>query len=287
MPLVSGALAFFAGLYLAGIRAVARRHPVRPWPRRRTLAFLGGLAVIAVALQGSDGVYDDVLLRAHMVQHLLLIMAAPPLLVYGRPVTLLLHAVRGAWHRGVIRVVRSRAATTLTWPPLTVALYSLVVLGTHLTPLILARGWLHDAEHIAYLVAGYLFFLPVVGAEPIRWRPSRFYRYVLLLAAMPADIVVGAAYMVAGPFGPYRAADVHGAGLIMLAGSELVMASLAMLIAVGLVRSPSGSDGRTRPASTLEEYNARLAALAGAGSPTRRPLSGPSAAPEDFYRNAT
>jgi quinol-cytochrome oxidoreductase complex cytochrome b subunit len=48
-----------------------------------------GLAVVAVALQGSAGVHDDVLFSAHMVQHLLLIMAAPPLLVFGRPVTLL------------------------------------------------------------------------------------------------------------------------------------------------------------------------------------------------------
>jgi len=80
--------------------------------------------VIATAIQGSDGVYDDVLLCAHMVQHLLLIMVAPPLLVYGRPVTLLLHATRNPWHGWVIRVVRSTTVTALTWPPFCVALYS-------------------------------------------------------------------------------------------------------------------------------------------------------------------
>ena len=85
MSLVSVPLALFAALYLAGAQAVARRHPARPWPRSHTAAFLAGLAAIAVAIQGSDGVYNDVLLHAHMVQHLLLIMAAPPLPVYGRP----------------------------------------------------------------------------------------------------------------------------------------------------------------------------------------------------------
>src|SRR5205807_1891155 len=90
VPFASVPLALCAALYLAGTRAVARAHPARPWPGARSTAFLAGLAVIAAAVCGSDGVYDDVLLRAHMVQHLLLIMVAPPLLVYGRPVTLLL-----------------------------------------------------------------------------------------------------------------------------------------------------------------------------------------------------
>jgi putative copper resistance protein D len=258
VPLVSGSLLLLTALYLTGVRAVARRHPVRPWPRTRTAAFLGGLTAIAVAIQGSDGVYDDVLLRAHMVQHLLLIMVAPPLLVYGRPVTLLLHATRNGWHRRVIRVVRSRAATALTWPPFSLALYSSVVLAAHLTPLVLATGWLHDAEHLAYLVAGYLFFLPVVGSEPARWRPSLFSRYLLLLAAMPADIATGAVLMLARPFGGYSAADVHTAGVIMLAGGELVMTALALLLAVNLMRSP-GTAGES--AAGLKEYNAYLSRL--------------------------
>lgn len=258
VPLVSVPLALGAALYLAGTRAVARRHPARPWPRGRSAAFLAGLAVIAAAICGSDGVYDDVLLRAHMVQHLLLIMVAPPLLVYGRPVTLLLHAARNPWHARVIRVLRSPAVTALTWPPLCVLLYSAVVLGTHLTPLILARGWLHDGEHLAYLVAGYLFFLPVIGSEPARWRPSLFGRYLLLLAVMPADIVTGAFLMLTRPFGGYGAADVHDAGIIMLGGSELIMTALALLIAARLVH-PRAAAGEA--AGGLGEYNAYLARL--------------------------
>jgi cytochrome c oxidase assembly factor CtaG len=259
-PLASGALAAGAGLYLAGTRTVARRHPGRPWPRRRTLAFGAALCAIAVATQGADAVYDDVALRAHMVQHLLLIMVAPPLLVFGRPVTLLLHATRNPWHTRAKRVVRSRAAAALTWPPLGVAVYSAVVLATHLTPLILARGALHEAEHVAYLAAGYLFFLPVIGSEPTRWRLSLFARYLLILAVMPADIVTGAAYLLARPFGGYTAADVHLAGLIMLAGSDAIMVMLAALLAVGLVRAPD-RPAASGAAAGLEAYNAYLASL--------------------------
>jgi putative copper resistance protein D len=257
VPLAVVPLALCAVLYLAGMAAVAQAHPARPWPWVRATAFLAGLAAIAIAVCGSDGVYDDVLLRAHMVQHLLLIMVAPPLLVYGRPFTLLLHATRNPWHRWALRAIRSTTAAALTWPPGCVLLYSAVVLGTHLSPLILAAGWPHDAEHVAYLAAGYLFFLPVVGSEPTRWRPSLFARYLLLLAAMPADIATGAVLMLVRPFGGYSAADVHTAGLIMLSGSEALMTALAVLLATNLIRTPA--DRGT--VSGLADYNAALASL--------------------------
>jgi cytochrome c oxidase assembly factor CtaG len=260
-PLASVPLVVLAGLYLASVRAVARRHPARPWPWGRTLAFLAGLCAIAVATQGYDAVYDDVLLPARMVQHLLLIMVAPPLLVFGRPITLLLHATRNPWHTRVKRMVRSRAAAAVTWPPFGVGVYSAVVAGTHLTPLILATGPLRDAEHVAYLVAGYLFFLPVIGSERAYWRPSLFARYLLLLAAMPADVVTGAAYLLARRFGDYSTADVHLSGLIMLAGSDVIMVALAALLAMGLVRSGDLSAASRRAPAGLEAYNAYLASL--------------------------
>jgi putative membrane protein len=112
-----------------------------------------------------------------------------------------------------------------------VALYCAAVLGTHLTGLLLVRGAAHDAEHCAYLAAGYLYFLPVVGSEPVRWRVSVLGRYLLLLAAMPADMATGAILMLHGPLGPYGAADVHAAGIIMLAGSDLLMTGYAVALA--------------------------------------------------------
>src|SRR6185437_445541 len=179
------------------------------------------------------------------------------------------HATRNPWHARAVRLVRSRPVTALTWPPFTAAWYSLVVLGTHLTPLILATGWLHDFEHLAYLVAGYLFFLPVAGSEPARWRLSLFARYLLLVAVMPADIVTGAYLMLTRPFGGYSAADVNAAGVIMLAGSELIMTVLAGLLAVKLVRSPGTA---REAASGLAEYNASLARLGADAPRAGRPL---------------
>src|SRR5262249_1646436 len=91
-PVVTAATGLAGAAYLWGAWRVGRRHPARPWPWWRTALFLGGLAVVILATETGIGAYDDVLAWDHMVQHLLLLMVAPPLLVAGQPVTLLLHA---------------------------------------------------------------------------------------------------------------------------------------------------------------------------------------------------
>lgn len=259
-PVINALLAAGAAGYLLGVYRVARRgrrgrrgrrHTARPWPARWTTAYLLGLAVIAVATQSSIGAYDDVLFSVHMVQHLLLIMIAPPLLITGRPVTLLLHAARNPLHTWVKRAVRSRVVTALTWPPATTALYAAVVAGTHLTPfmnLVLTNSAVHDAEHALYVFTGYLYFLPIIGSEPIRWRMGMFGRYLMLLAATPVDTAVGVILMLAPrelfpayartgrTWGPTLVADLHEGGFIMFAGSDLIMTVLGMVMAAGIVR---------------------------------------------------
>jgi putative copper resistance protein D len=277
-PVVSGLLILLAAGYLTGTWRVRRRHPARPWPLARTLAFFLGLAVIAVATQSSIGAYDDVLFSVHMVQHLLLIMVAPPLLVAGRPITLLLHASRNPLHTWVKRIVRSRTVTALTWPPGTVILYAVVVAATHLTPfmnLVLTNDAVHNAEHALYLLVGYLYFLPLIGSEPLRWRVSPFGRYALLLATMPVDTAVGVvlmllpheifpAYAQTGRhWGPGLVTDLHQGGFIMFAGSDLIMALLGVTLAVSLVRQPPARSAPGRPdaAAALDAYNAHLRSL--------------------------
>src|SRR6185437_3208499 len=80
-PVVTVFSAVVAAAYLWGALRVRRRHPLRPWPLRRTIPFLFGLLVINLATQRGIGTYDDTLFWDHMIQHLMLIMIAPPLLV--------------------------------------------------------------------------------------------------------------------------------------------------------------------------------------------------------------
>jgi hypothetical protein len=83
-------------------------------------------------------------------------------------------------------------------------------------------------------------------------------RYLLILAAMPADMATGAVLMLYGPLGPYTAGDVRAAGVIMLAGSDLVMTGVAVALTASLL---AGRGKRTAPAADLAAYNARLASL--------------------------
>ncbi len=243
-PVVTVAVALTGAAYLWGVRRVARRHPARPWPWWRTLLFLGGLAVVVLATEGGIGAYDDVLFWDHMVQHLLLLMVAPPMLVVGQPVTLLLHASRNPLHTWAKRVVRSRVVAFLTWPPFGLAAYAATVAGTHLTGLtheILVNQTLHNAEHVLYLVVGYLFFLPLLGHEPIRWRVSYPIRLLILVLAMPVDTFTGLVLGYAGrgyvvtvpprpPGAPGPVEDVHWAGAVMWIGGDALMLAFMMIV---------------------------------------------------------
>jgi cytochrome c oxidase assembly factor CtaG len=244
-PVVTGAVVVAAGLYLWGVRRVARRHPARPWPAWRTWMFLGGLAVVVLATESGIGSYDDVLFWDHMVQHLMLIMVAPPLLIVGQPITLLLHASRNPLHTWVKRIVRSRLASFLTWPVFGIAAYAGVVAVAHLTglaDLVDTNPALHNAEHVAFLVVGYLFFLPVLGREPIRWRLSYPVRFIILVLVMPVDTFTGLVlgYGTAGtpgvPQGPRPAwapspvQDLHTGGAVMWIAGDAIMFGLMMLV---------------------------------------------------------
>jgi cytochrome c oxidase assembly factor CtaG len=244
-PIVTAAVAILAALYLWGVLRVARRHPARPWPAWRTGMFLAGLAVIVLATESGIGSYDDVLFWDHMVQHLMLLMVAPVLLIFGQPITLLLHASRNPVHTWAKRVVRSRAASFLTWPVFGVVAYAVAVMGAHLTSLanlVETNQTVHNAEHVAFLAVGYLFFLPIIGTEPIRWRLSYPVRFIILVLVMPVDTFTGLmlGYGTAAspgvPVGPRPAwapdpvADLHTGGAVMWVGGDTLMFGLMMLV---------------------------------------------------------
>src|SRR6266566_1690157 len=244
-PAVTVCVVVLAGLYLWGLVRVACRHPARPWPAWRTATFLAGLAVVVLALQSGIGSYDDVLFWDHMVQHLLLIMVAPPLLVVGQPATLLLHASRNPLHTWTKKVLRSRMLAAITSPPFGVALYVGVIVGTHLTGfmnLVETNSGIHDAEHALYLISGYLYFLPLIGREPIRWRVSYPSRIFLLFIAMPVDAFTGLVLGSEGrnPFpgladgrpgwAPSPLSDVHIGGAVMWVGGAGIMFGLVLAV---------------------------------------------------------
>ncbi len=256
-PVVTAGVIVAAIIYLVGVVAVRRRHPKGQWPIRWTVSFLAGNAVIVIATQSSIGAYDDVLFWIHMVQHVLLLMVAPPLLLLGRPVTLLLHATRNPVHTAVKRIVRSAPINVITFPLLGVLLYIATVVGTHLTDFMnvtLQHPVAHDLEHVLYLVVGYLYFLPLIGREPIRWRLSFTTRLFLLVLAMPVDTFTGVvltqtnhelfpAYAGRRNWGPSLVADLHAGGAVMWIGGDFVMLVMVLILFAGVARSRRPLDG--------------------------------------------
>ncbi len=295
-PVVTGVVVAAAGLYLWGTWRVRARHPARPWPWWRTWSFLGGLAVIVVATQSGIGVYDDVLFWDHMIQHLLLIMVAPALLVCGQPVTLLLHASRNPLHTWIKRAVRSRVVGWLTWPPVGIAAYAATIAGTHLTGvmnLVMSNEAAHNAEHALYLVVGYLFFLPLLGHEPIRWRLSYPMRMLALIVIMPVDTftglilgyaATGTAGMASRSWGPTPVEDVHWGGAVMWIGGDALMFALIMLVFATWSRDDRASTGDLGMLESVRR--ARLASLTASTAPggagparTATPTDGRATAP--------
>jgi putative copper resistance protein D len=244
-PVVTVSVVVLAALYGWGVVRVGREHPTRPWPRWRAGLFLAGLAVIVISLQSGIGTYDDVLFWDHMVQHLLLIMVVPPLLIFGQPLTLLLHASRNPLHTWVKRILRSRVASFLTWPVFGFAAYAIAITVLHLTAaadLIARNDVAHEAEHVVFLVVGYLFFLPIIGSEPIKWRLSYPTKLILLFLIMPVDTFTGLVLGYANrgtpglPPGPRPSwagtgtADLHAGGAAMWVGGDGLMFLMMMVV---------------------------------------------------------
>lgn len=247
-------LVLAAAWYLTGVALVPVRHPGSHWPIGRTLAFLAGLAVCALATNGSIAVYDQVLFTAHMVGHLALLMVAPALLMWGRPLTLALAASSESRRVRIERVARGRVVSLLTAPPVALASYTVAIVGSHLTGLmdtIMRTTWAGQVEHLVYVLVGCQFFSLVVGDEPIRWKLSSPARWLLLAVAMAVDTFTGVvllqgtravAMLPSSGLNVSALSDTHTGGAIMWFGGDAIMAVVMVALVVGWLRRVQPSD---------------------------------------------
>jgi len=190
---VSGALILAAFLYLRGGLA-ARSHShdhdnVEAW---RVGSFLLGLLFIWIATASPLAVLDHETLTAHMVQHLLLMTFAPPLILLGMPRKLPAHGLRTRFFRSgpMQRLASVVTHPALCWFAATGALVlwhipSVFMLGMR------SQIW-HKAEQASFLATGLLFWLPVVRPlqYSLKWPESSILLY-LFLATLPCDILSG------------------------------------------------------------------------------------------------
>ncbi len=254
---VTAVLGLLAGavVYLRGWLRLHREMPGK-YPGWRLTCFLAGLASLFIAIASPLDAFGGFLLEVHMIQHLLLMMVAPPLIWLGQP---LLATVRGL----PAKVVRDALSPFLTSPALKTA-------GRRLTHPV--TGWLamasatiiwhapkfyelalrspawHRTEHACFFAAALLFWWPVIQVWPSRpqWPRWTMFPYLLLADFVNTGLsawltfsshVVYPSYALAPRlFGVQALDDQSAAGAIMwVPGSiiYLVPAFLALMQALG------------------------------------------------------
>ena len=191
-------------------RARLGRRITGPREKRRAVAFYGGLAVMAAALMSPLDALAHTLFSGHMSQHLLLMVVAAPLLVYGRP-TAALVAGLPAGGRDLVRQSDLRGTLRALRNPLGVWIIGAVALWAWHMPALyeaaLANEPLHVLEHAPFFGAAVLFWSVVLSSGTRRGVP-RPIAIVLVFASGVQSSALGAVLL----FASTPLYDVHAEG---------------------------------------------------------------------------
>jgi putative membrane protein len=193
------AIALAAFLYLRGWLHL-RSRSVNIIPTWRVGSLLLGLLLLWIALGSPLAAFDEELLTVHMIQHLLLMTVAPPLILVGAPLMPILHGLPQQF-------VQSAVSPLFRWAPMQwmgrgvsqpavcwlAAAAALV--GWHIpaafTLGLQSEAW-HMVEHACFLGSGFLFWWPVVQPWPsLPTRPRWSILLYLFLATLPCDMLSG------------------------------------------------------------------------------------------------
>ena len=188
-PSVITGLLLLAGGYLVGVGPL-RRH--FGWAQGvglgQVAAFLTGVLVLFVALLSPlHELGENYLFSAHMVQHLLLTLVVPPLLLLGTPPWLLRPLLRSP------RVMR--VARFLTLPVTAFVLFNVVFVFWHvpsLYDLTLRELGIHILEHVTFLFAGVILWWPVLSPLPELPRAPYIVQMLYLFVQPTIPAILGA-----------------------------------------------------------------------------------------------
>ncbi|MGD8863902.1 MAG: cytochrome c oxidase assembly protein [Myxococcales bacterium] len=174
--------------------AVVYLAVVRPLTPARTAAWLGGMALIGLTLLGPlDVLGDEYLFSAHMLEHLVFLVMAPPLLLLGLPPETAARIVSWGPASCVERLLRRPA---VAWLVGVVTLYA-----WHLPVFYnaaLADERVHIMQHLSFLVTATIFWWPVLAPLPDH-RLSGHMAIGYLFFAAVANSVLGAVLTFSGP----------------------------------------------------------------------------------------
>src|SRR5258705_5320188 len=160
-------------VYARSWRQLHSRAPHR-FGFAQLIAFNAGLIAIVCALESPLDAFAGWLLTVHMIQHLLLMMVAPPLILYGAPYLPLLFGLpRDFLIDGVGPFLRSKSLNKfgrfIAHPVFCWSAFIVTNIGWHVPPMyelaLQSTGW-HQVEHLCFLTTALLFWWPVIQPYP-------------------------------------------------------------------------------------------------------------------------
>ena len=274
-------------LYGWGVVRLARRGD--SWSWGRTASFVIGVLTVLLVMCTRLNDYGMVMFSVHMVQHMVISMLSPILILLGAPITLALRALPVAAKRGskgprelLLMFLHSRYMRVVTHPAFTIPMFIASLYALYFSPIfdfLMGSATGHIVMMCHFLAVGLVFFWPIMGVDPGPHRPGYLMRMLELFAGMPFHAFFGIALMMAsGPMvesyknppaslGIDALADQTAAGGIAWAFSEIP----SVLVLIALLFQWYGSEQRQarrkdRAADRdgdqeLEAYNAYLASL--------------------------
>ncbi|MFD4952718.1 cytochrome c oxidase assembly protein [Streptomyces sp. NPDC058451] len=274
------------GLYGWGVLRLRRRGDA--WPVGRTVAYVIGVLTVGLVMCTKLNDYGMVMFSVHMVQHMIISMLSPILVLLGGPITLALRAlpVAGRGRKGprelLLVLLHSRYLRVVTHPAFTIPMFVASLYALYFTSIfdfLMGSRAGHIAMMVHFLAVGLVFFWPIMGVDPGPNRPGHLMRMLELFAGMPFHAFFGIALMMAttpmvstfqnppASLGIDALTDQSAAGGIAWAFSEIP----SVLVLLALLFQWYGSEQRQarrkdRAADRdgdkeLEAYNAYLASL--------------------------
>ena len=273
-PLPTLGIAVAVAWWLWAVRRVDAAHPGNPVPHRRTVAFLAGMIALAFAVSSGIGRYDTALFSVHMVQHVLLMLVAAPLVALAAPITLVLRlATPGTRRRWILPILHSRLLRFMAHPVTAWLMFAAMMWAVHFSPLFnasLEDPIIHDIEHALFLTGALLFWWPAVALDPAPWRMSHPVRVGYLFTQMTQNtflaVVIlnaGAALYphyatLAGPWGIDALDDQRlAAGIMWIVGDAIFLTAILAVVA-GWMRAEARNEARADRRADAELVQVRI-----------------------------
>ena len=273
-PIPTLAIAATVVWWLWAVRRVDSVHPHNPVPRRRTVAFLAGMLALAFALISGIERYDTSLFSVHMVQHVLLMLVAAPLLALAAPITLVLRLSSGETRRRrLIPFLHSGPVRFLAHPIVAWVMFAVMMWATHFSPLFnasLEDPLIHDLEHMLFLTGALLFWWPAVALDPAPWRMSHPARIGYLFTQMTQNTFLAVVILNATavlyphyatlvrPWGMAALEDQRlAAGIMWIVGDAVFLTAILAVVA-GWMRAEARNEARDDRRADAELVQIRI-----------------------------